>query len=261
MITLRYAVLAPLLCAGVLAAGQVPAAPTSNGQQPSANAPSKHIHAPVPTHMVDADFPDEARRKKIEGICLVSMIVDKYGAPVNPKIVRCTDPVFGQNSLEAAKKYRFEPARDDDGNPVPVMVTVEVNFRLSGSASGPNFPVSYSWHTPPGVTSIAPDARGVFPLTKAVEVPKLTAFPEDEFGEAVFVRTKTGSGGCDVLLTIDAKGKPSDPVATQCDQEALKAVAVDSLMKSHFKAGRVGGKTVPVRALIHIAVADLVPAS
>jgi len=35
-----------------------------------------------------------------------------------------------QKALEAVRKYRFKPAMKDGKTPVPVMITVEVNFRL-----------------------------------------------------------------------------------------------------------------------------------
>ena len=32
--------------------------------------------------------------------------------------------------MEAVRKYKFKPAMKDGKTPVPVMITVEVNFRL-----------------------------------------------------------------------------------------------------------------------------------
>jgi len=34
-----------------------------------------------------------------------------------------------EKAMEAVRRYRFKPAMND-GKPVPVMITVEVNFRL-----------------------------------------------------------------------------------------------------------------------------------
>ncbi len=33
-------------------------------------------------------------------------------------------------ALEAVRKYKFKPAMKDGRTPVPVMITIEVNFRL-----------------------------------------------------------------------------------------------------------------------------------
>jgi hypothetical protein len=35
-----------------------------------------------------------------------------------------------EKAIEAVRKYKFRPAMMDGGQPVPVAITVEVNFRL-----------------------------------------------------------------------------------------------------------------------------------
>ncbi len=37
---------------------------------------------------------------------------------------------LNEEALEAVGKYRFKPAMKDGETPVPVMVTIAVNFRL-----------------------------------------------------------------------------------------------------------------------------------
>jgi TonB family protein len=87
------------------------------------------VSPPVALNHVEARYSDEARRKKIQGICLVSVIVDAYGMPENPRVRKSLDPGLDQRAIEAVIKYRFKPAMKD-GVPVPVMITVAVNFRL-----------------------------------------------------------------------------------------------------------------------------------
>lgn len=88
------------------------------------------ISAPVPLNSVEAEFSDEARRAKYQGICLIQMIVDAHGMPQEPRVVRPLGMGLDQKALEAVRKYRFKPAMKDGKTPVPVMITVEVNFRL-----------------------------------------------------------------------------------------------------------------------------------
>jgi periplasmic protein TonB len=88
------------------------------------------ISAPVPLNSVEAEFSDEARRAKYQGVCLISMIVDANGMPQNPRVVRALGMGLDEKALEAVRKYRFKPAMKDGKTPVPVMITVEVNFRL-----------------------------------------------------------------------------------------------------------------------------------
>ncbi|HTW62826.1 MAG TPA: energy transducer TonB [Terracidiphilus sp.] len=88
------------------------------------------VSAPVPLNQVEAEFSDEARRAKYQGVCLISMIVDANGMPQNPRVVRPLGMGLDEKALEAVRKYRFKPAMKDGKTPVPVMITVEVNFRL-----------------------------------------------------------------------------------------------------------------------------------
>jgi len=87
------------------------------------------ISAPAPLNSVAVKFPDKARREKIQGTCWVTLIVDKQGQPQDIRILKSLDPGLDQNAIEAVSNYRFKPAMKD-GVPVPVMIAVEINFKL-----------------------------------------------------------------------------------------------------------------------------------
>jgi TonB family protein len=87
------------------------------------------VTPPMAKNSVEAIYSDEARRKKIGGVCLVSLIVDTNGMPRNVRVRRPLGYGLDQNAVEAARRYRFKPATKN-GQPVPVMITVEINFRL-----------------------------------------------------------------------------------------------------------------------------------
>jgi len=84
---------------------------------------------PIPIVSPEAEFSDEARRQKYQGVCMISVIVDAHGNPQNPRVVRSLGMGLDEKALEAVQRYRFKPAMKD-GKPVPVTITVEVNFRL-----------------------------------------------------------------------------------------------------------------------------------
>jgi TonB family protein len=88
------------------------------------------VSAPVALNSVEAEFSDEARRAKYQGVCLISLIVDAQGNPQNPRVIRTLGMGLDEKALEAVRKYKFKPAMKDGKTPVPVMITVEVNFRL-----------------------------------------------------------------------------------------------------------------------------------
>lgn len=86
------------------------------------------VSAPRPLNNVEAEFSDEARRHNYSGVCLVTVVVDAKGKPQNPRVVRALGMGLDQKAVEAVMKYRFKPAMRA-GVPVPVLITVEVNFR------------------------------------------------------------------------------------------------------------------------------------
>jgi TonB family protein len=88
------------------------------------------VSAPVALNSVEAEFSDEARRSKYQGVCVIRLIVDKDGNPQDPKVERALGMGLDEKAIEAVKKYKFKPAMKDGHIPVPVMIDVEVNFRL-----------------------------------------------------------------------------------------------------------------------------------
>jgi TonB family C-terminal domain len=88
------------------------------------------VSAPVPLFSPEAEFSDEARRAKYQGVCVVGLIVDAQGNPQNVHVVRALGMGLDEKAMEAVRKYKFKPAMRDGKTPVPVMVQVEVNFRL-----------------------------------------------------------------------------------------------------------------------------------
>ena len=87
------------------------------------------VSNPIPIVTPEAEFSDEARRAKYQGAVMVTIIVDWRGIPQNLRIVRSLGMGLDEKALDAVRRYRFKPAMKD-GKPVPVMMTVEVNFRL-----------------------------------------------------------------------------------------------------------------------------------
>jgi TonB family protein len=111
-----------------------PTAPTQANEAPDSRSGvykvGGRISAPVLKHRVTAQYTDEARRAKYQGICLISLIVDEHGNPQNVHVARALGMGLDLKALEAVRQYKFRPAMKDGKTPVPVMVTIEVDFRL-----------------------------------------------------------------------------------------------------------------------------------
>jgi len=87
------------------------------------------VSKPIAIRTPEAEFSDEARRNKYQGVCVVSIIVDARGYPRNPRVVQSLGMGLDEKALEAVAGYRFKPAMKD-GRPVAVTMNVAVNFRL-----------------------------------------------------------------------------------------------------------------------------------
>jgi TonB family protein len=84
---------------------------------------------PIPVVTPEAEFSDEARRNKHQGVCMIAIIVDARGYPQNPRVIQSLGMGLDEKALEAVLKYRFKPAMKD-GRPVASMISVAVDFRL-----------------------------------------------------------------------------------------------------------------------------------
>lgn len=88
------------------------------------------ITAPVPLNTVEAQYSEEARSAKYEGVCVIQMIIDTHGDPQDPRVIHGLKYGLDEKALDAVRKYRFKPAMKDGRTPVPVIITVDVNFKL-----------------------------------------------------------------------------------------------------------------------------------
>src|SRR5271167_3364569 len=79
----------------------------------------------------DPKYPEKARHDKIQGSVVLWLEVGADGKPSNIKVTRAIGHGLDEEAIDAVKQWKFEPATLN-GQPVPVMINVEVNFRLTG---------------------------------------------------------------------------------------------------------------------------------
>jgi TonB family protein len=88
------------------------------------------VSPPVPIYTPEAEFSDEARRAKYQGVCIIGLIVDAHGNPQDVHVVRALGMGLDRKAMEAVRQYKFKPAMLNGKTPVPVSINIEVNFRL-----------------------------------------------------------------------------------------------------------------------------------
>ena len=79
--------------------------------------------------MVDAEFSEEARHKKISGTVEVSVRVGVDGKVTKARVVRGVGYGLDEQAITAVKKYRFRPATKD-GQPVECDLYIDVSFKI-----------------------------------------------------------------------------------------------------------------------------------
>jgi periplasmic protein TonB len=87
------------------------------------------VSAPVPIFQPEPEYSEEARKAKWQGTVMLSLVVDESGKAVGIKVTKSLGLGLDEKAIEAVQKWRFKPGTKD-GKAVPVIASVEVNFRL-----------------------------------------------------------------------------------------------------------------------------------
>lgn len=87
------------------------------------------VSAPQLIYQVEPEFSEEARKAKVAGNVLVTLIVDTNGKPQRVRVLRGIGMGLDEKAVEAVRQYKFKPAMAG-GQPVMVEVNIDVNFQI-----------------------------------------------------------------------------------------------------------------------------------
>ncbi len=93
--------------------------------------PGSGVSLPSVVREVKPAYTADAMRAKVQGSVWLECIVMPDGSVGDVKVTRSLDPIFGldQEAIKAAKMWRFRPGMRQ-GEPVPVIITIELTFTL-----------------------------------------------------------------------------------------------------------------------------------
>jgi periplasmic protein TonB len=93
--------------------------------------PGNGVTLPQLVREVKPAYTSDAMRAKIQGTVLLQCVVRPDGSVTDIQVLRSLDPNFGldQEAIKAARQWRFRPGMRM-GEPVPVLVTIELTFTL-----------------------------------------------------------------------------------------------------------------------------------
>jgi TonB family protein len=89
----------------------------------------KEVTAPRVKYEPDPAYSQVARQAKYQGTSELWLIIGEDGLPRDIRVARPLGMGLDEEAVRAVSTWRFDPAKKY-GNPVPVMINVEVNFRL-----------------------------------------------------------------------------------------------------------------------------------
>jgi TonB family protein len=98
---------------------------------PDVVRPGNGVTIPRIVKQVRPQYTAEAMRAKIQGTVMVECVVKTDGTVSNVRVIRSLDATFGldQEAIKAAQQWVFAPGTRN-GEPVPVMVSIELTFTL-----------------------------------------------------------------------------------------------------------------------------------
>ncbi|MFC2173934.1 energy transducer TonB [Acidobacteriota bacterium] len=89
------------------------------------------VSKPKIIEAIHPKYPEECKKKGIEGIVVVETIVSKDGSCEVKEVVKSPHKLMSDSAVESVNKWRFDPARDEQGNPLNVVMKLSVQFRLT----------------------------------------------------------------------------------------------------------------------------------
>jgi TonB family protein len=91
--------------------------------------PGGDITSPRVLSKVDPAYTEEARRDKISGSVVLSMVIGTDGLAHDINVQRSLDPGLDKNAADVVQQWHFAPGTLN-GEPVAVRAVIEINFKL-----------------------------------------------------------------------------------------------------------------------------------
>ncbi len=84
---------------------------------------------PVPLVRASTEYPPEASSKRLEGMVVLRLWIDKNGIPKRHEVIQSSDPIFVESSIASAMKWEFSPAIVK-GTPIGVWASVSFEYKF-----------------------------------------------------------------------------------------------------------------------------------
>jgi TonB family protein len=171
--------------------------------------PGAEVRASAATEKFEPAYSNAAIKARSEDTVVLSVVVEKDGAPTNIRVIRSLGPSLDEMAIGAARTWRFRPGFKN-GKAVPARATIEVNFRqgapsrdqvsggpdeLGSTCIGPRVDVT----TGTGVIAGPTAGKQQYSVNK-INIPKF------QFGGTLMVEVSVGDGKPDASFDLLSSG-------------------------------------------------------
>ena len=88
------------------------------------------VKAPVLSSRVEPQYPEAARKARMEGVIILEAIITADGNVEDVRVLKSVNPLLDASAVRAVQQWKYKPATLN-GRAVRVYLTVTVTFRLN----------------------------------------------------------------------------------------------------------------------------------
>jgi len=236
----------------IVLAGLAAGTAGASAQGTGAFRPNPGITNPSELRFVEPKYTEAARAARIEGMVVLEAVVLANGTVGEVRVIQSLDARHGldQEAIKCVKEWRFHPATRN-GTAVPIIVTLEVMFRLDPAAARREAGLQYAVVAKPPQERLQLPADGFASGAYASDTPLLVKPKERRFVEPKYtaeaMRAKIqGTVVIEVVIGVDGTVTKAR-IAESLDQvHGLDDNALAAVKLWTFEPGAFGGQNVPV---------------
>jgi TonB family protein len=179
------------------------------------------VSAPRVLSKKEPEYSEEARKGRLGGTSVLSLVVGEDGVPRNITVTKRLGLGLDEKAIEAVGEWRFLPGQKE-GKPVAVVATIQVNFRLNSSP--------WYWRLDRAEYNLPVGASR--PSLQRTEFPPFS--PSQETGSVT------------LTLDVDEEGSPINIHAGKSSDAKWEEEVIPAVRKWRFEPGRKEGTPIAV---------------
>jgi TonB family protein len=226
--------------------GVVVSAQQAPPSQEQTYRPGPDIENPMPLRSVQPKYPRDAMAARLQGVVELEVVILPNGTVGDVRVIKSLDKQLGldQEAVSAAKQWLFRPGTlKSTGRPVPVIVTIVLEFRLHSPPPPPN----QQGIAPANIVAGDEFYRDAYPLIYPLLVqPTVKRMVHPRYTSDAMRAKLQGTVEVEAVIRPDGTIDRTRVVKSLDTQLGLDANAIDAVKQWVFEPGTLQGQPVPV---------------